>query len=61
MPSIWETHVRPLASDLGQATRFDSSVGVPMLEGFSGALNVRGRVSNPRSIALSTCNPSSEH
>ena len=41
MTLIFRTHVWSLASGLGQATRFDSSVGVPVLYHFSGALDVR--------------------
>ena len=58
MPSIIQTHVRSLASGLGQATGFDSPVGDPAFYLFSTALDVRGRVSNPRSIALTPCHPS---
>ena len=45
-----------LASGFGQATGFDSPVGVPTIYHLSAALNVRSRVSNPRPIALSPSN-----
>ena len=57
MPSITRTHVRSLASGLGQATGFDSPVGVPVLYLFAAALDVRGRVSNPCAISLPPCYP----
>jgi hypothetical protein len=40
MPSIILTHMRSLASGFGQATRFDSSVGITVLYLFSPALDV---------------------
>ena len=52
MALIFRTHVWSLASGLGQATGFDSPVGVPVLYLFTAALDVRGRVSNPRPISL---------
>lgn len=57
MPSIFRTHVRSPASGLGQAAGFDSPVGVPVPYLFSAALDVRGRVSNPRAISLPPCYP----
>ena len=57
MTLIVRTRVRSLASGLGQATGFDSPPGVPVLYLFLAAREVRGRVSNPRSISLPRCNP----
>ena len=60
MASIIRTHVRSLASGFGQATRFDSSVGVATVYLFAAALEVRARLSNPRSIPLTRCYPCPE-
>ena len=55
--STFRTHVWSLASGLGHATRFDSSVGVPVLYLISAAIDVSSGVSNPRIIALTVSLP----
>ena len=55
MALIFQPRVRSLASGLGQATGFDSPARVPTIYLFKAALDVRGRVSNPRPIALTPC------
>ena len=59
MASIFRTWVWGLASDLGHATGFDSPVGVSVFYLFSAALQVHGRVTHPRPIAMiPLCMPS---
>ena len=60
MALIFRTRVRSLASGLCQATGFDSPEGVLTPYLFAAALEVGGRVSNPRPIALDPCNPCPE-
>ena len=57
---LYLPHVWSLAFGLGQATGFDSPVGVPAFYLFAAALDVRGRVSNPRPIPLTPCHPRPE-
>ena len=59
MPSIFRTRVRSPASGFGRAAEFNSPVRVPTLSRFLASLEVSARVSNPRSIALSTYKSSS--
>ena len=61
MASNFLTRVWSPASGLCHAARFDSSVGASMLYLFSAALEVGGRVSNPRPIALARCILCPEH
>ena len=57
MALIFRPHVWSLASGLGQATGFDSPVGVPAFYLFAAALDVRPCVAASRTLGPSLSRP----